>query len=280
MSRKSGNRFSEKDMRQQRDLVFFAEARIDQGGQGLDDLRRLFAGRLDGDGCARSGREHHQAHDRRAADGFTATHDPNVGVEFLHRLHEFGGRPRMQPFTIADVELAHDRAVAEGGPVRQAFVLLRGCGAHFPVSTRLAMVTYLRPASWAAATASASAHSPRTLASLTSIGRLMPARTSTFGRLMTEIARLDGVPPNMSVSMATPSPLSTRLTASIMSLRRSSTSSSGPMVTDSIWPCGPTTCSRAERNSTAKRPWVTSTRPIMELLVGASRLHRTKGRSS
>ncbi len=36
--------------------------------------------------------------------------------------------------------------------------------------------------------------------------------------------------------MATPSPLSTRLTASMMSLRRSSTSSSGPMVTASIWP--------------------------------------------
>ena len=46
----------------------------------------------------------------------------------------------------------------------------------------------------------------------------MPASTSTLGRLITEIARLDGVPPNMSVRMATPSPLSTRLTASMMSL--------------------------------------------------------------
>src|SRR5271169_4376583 len=64
---------------------------------------------------------------------------------------------------------------------------------HLPVWTRLAMVTYFRPASWAAATASASGHSSRTLASLASIGRLMPASTSTFGRLMTEIARFDGV---------------------------------------------------------------------------------------
>ena len=38
----------------------------------------------------------------------------------------------------------------------------------------------------------------------------------------------------MSVRMATPSPLSTRLTASMMSLRRCSTSSSGPIVTASI----------------------------------------------
>ena len=60
----------------------------------------------------------------------------------------------------------------------------------------------------------------------------MPATTSTFGRFMQEIDRLDGVPPNMSVSTATPSPVSTRLIASMMSLRRCSTSSSGPMVTD------------------------------------------------
>ena len=82
----------------------------------------------------------------------------------------------------------------------------RGVVAHLPARTRLAMVTYLRPASWAIAMASGSERSSRTLASLTSIGRLIPASTSTFGRLMQEIARLEGVPPNMSVRMATPSP--------------------------------------------------------------------------
>src|SRR5206468_11665725 len=90
--------------------------------------------------------------------------------------------------------------------------------AHLPARTRLAMVTYLRPASCAIAIASGSGRSSRTLASFTSIGRLMPASTSTFGRLMQDIARLDGVPPNMSVRIATPSPESTRLTASMMSL--------------------------------------------------------------
>jgi len=44
---------------------------------------------------------------------------------------------------------------------------------------------------------------------------------------MQEIARLEGVPPNMSVRMATPSPESTRLTASMISLRHRSESSSG-----------------------------------------------------
>ena len=101
----------------------------------------------------------------------------------------------------------------------------------------------------------------------------MPASTSTLGRLMQEIARLDGVPPNMSVRMATPSPVSTRLTASMMSLRHRSESSSAPIVTASICFCGPMTCSSAALNSSARRPWVTSTRPIIEnssrVLLGA-----------
>ena len=45
-------------------------------------------------------------------------------------------------------------------PRRAGILRCGGAGvAHFPVSTRLAMVTYFRPASWAAATASASGHS-------------------------------------------------------------------------------------------------------------------------
>src|SRR5579863_1566790 len=260
--------------------VVLAEARIDQRGQRVDHCRSVIARRFDGDRGARRRREHHQAHDRRAADSFAAAHDPHVGVVFFDRLHELGGRARVQSFAVADIELADHGALAERSLFGSTFAAAFRRLVHFPVRTRLAMVTYFRPASCAAATASASGHSSRTLASLTSIGRLMPASTSTLGRLITEIARLDGVPPNMSVRMATPSPLSTRLTASMMSLRRSSTSSSGPMVTASIWPCGPTTCSNAARNSTASRPWVTNTRPIMELPAGASRVHRTKGCTS
>src|SRR5690242_8587304 len=98
----------------------------------------------------------------------------------------------------------------------------------------------------------------------------MPASTSTFGRLMQDIARFDGVPPNMSVRIATPSPESTRLTASMMSLRQRSESSSAPIVIASICFCGPMTCSSAALNSSARRPWVTSTRPIIgKLLAGA-----------
>ncbi len=74
----------------------------------------------------------------------------------------------------------------------------------------------------------------RTLASLMSMGRLMPATTSTEPPFMHDRARLEGVPPNMSVSTTTPSPVFTRLTADMMSRRLSSISSSGPIVIVSI----------------------------------------------
>src|ERR1700722_14957504 len=255
---------------------------VELAGNEIGDRRHggigLRAGDGDDDGCPRACRQHHQAHDGSAANSLAAARHPDFGVEALDQLNEFRRGARVKSALVDDGNFPGQRTWRDAWPGivfgRRVVV------AHLPARTRLAMVTYLRPASCAMAMASGSDRSSRTLASLTSIGRLMPASTSTFGRLMQEIARLDGVPPNISVRIATPSPLSTRLTASIMSLRRISTSSSGPMVTASIWFCGPTTCSGAARNSTASRPWVTSTRPIMELLVGASRLHRTKGRSS
>ena len=50
----------------------------------------------------------------------------------------------------------------------------------------------------------------RTLDSLISIGRFMPAITSVRPDSITDMARLDGVPPNMSVRMMTPVPVSAR----------------------------------------------------------------------
>src|SRR6476469_11282415 len=102
--------------------------------------------------------------------------------------------------------LVDDRQHPDGGvgriPAFRQIAVEVFSPAHFPASTRLAMVTYLRPAAWAAAPASSSGHSSRILASLTSIGMLMPAITSTFGRPMQEIARLASVPPNISVKIA------------------------------------------------------------------------------
>src|SRR5580704_15670159 len=250
-----------------RGSVLFAEPPGHQGFERRHDLRRLGAGRRDRDRGAGAGGEHHQPHDRGATHGLMAAGDGHGGVVSFHRLHELGGRARVQALAVDDLEHPHD-----GGRGRRRLVRgTRRVGrlVHLPASTRLATVMYLRPASWAWATASARGVSSRTLASLTSIGRLIPASTSTFGRFITEIERFDGVPPNISVRIATPSPLSTRLTASMMSWRRRSMSSSGPIVTDAICCCCPTTCSSAARNSTASRPWVTRTIPIMKLPRGA-----------
>src|SRR5215470_17248383 len=208
-------------------LLAFGEPFGNQLGERFHHLGGLWAARFDRDAGARPGRQHHQAHDRGAADPLGAAGDEHLGIELLHRHDELGGGAGMQAALIADFQHTTDgrRPGGIGAGARLA---------HFPFSTRLATVMYLRPASCAASTASCSGHSSRTLASLTSIGKFMPASTSTCGRLITEMARFEGVPPNMSVRMATPWPLSTRLTASMMSRRRCSTSSSGPMVTTSI----------------------------------------------
>src|SRR5258708_8067612 len=129
---------------------------------------------------------------------------------------------------------------------------------------------YLRPASWAQATASSRLWRARTLASLISIGRLRPAITSALVCSITEMARFEGVPPNISVSRMTPAPVSTRPQAARMSLRRRSMSSSGPMQMASTAACGPTTCSMAKTNSSASRPCVTITSPIIRKLPTVS----------
>src|SRR5919199_6863270 len=239
--------------------LFLAETVLDEGGQRVERGFGLAPGRLDEDLGARSGREHHQAHDRIAADPLALARDPDLGVEALDAAHEFGGGAGMQAALVADQERARRSRRRRTGL------------AHFPDRTWLATLMYLRPASWARPTAFSSGESPRTLANLMSIGRFTPATTSMRPWSMIEMARLDGVPPNMSVSTATPCPESTCRTASTMSWRRRSMSSSGPMDTDAICGCGPTTCSSAATNSSASRPWVTRTRPIMTRSAKARR---------
>src|SRR5215831_13116552 len=245
--------------------AFLVELALDELGDRGEGCLSFRTGGCNRDRRAWPRGEHHQSHDRGAADGLTASGHPHLCVEALDCLNEFGGRARMQAALVDDQKLFGNSSLGYACPGRGTGITSerRVVLAHLPASTRLAMVTYLRPASWAIAIASGSERSSRTLASFTSMGRLMPASTSTFGRLMQDIARLDGVPPNMSVRIATPSPESTRLTASMMSLRQRSESSSAPIVIASICFCGPMTCSSAALNSSARRPWVTSTRPII-----------------
>src|SRR5207302_10839777 len=178
------------------DLLTLAELARDQAVDRRDHGLGVLADRVHRDVGATRGRERHQAHDRRAAGALAAADHPHVGVVLLHHLDEFCRGAGVQTPLVDDADDAHHGA----RPRRWVgtFVGETARFSHFPASTRLAIVMYLRPDSCAAATASGSGLSPRTFASLTSIGRLMPARTSTLRLLITEIAKFDGVPPNMS----------------------------------------------------------------------------------
>ncbi|PAV71384.1 hypothetical protein WR25_11113 [Diploscapter pachys] len=65
----------------------------------------------------------------------------------------------------------------------------------------------------------------------------------------------------------TPRPVSTAAIAAAISARRSSMSSSGPIEMVAIRSCGPTTCTMAVTNSSASRPCVTRTRPIISVTL-------------
>ena len=159
-------------------------------------------------------------HDRRAPDRLLVAGDRHVGVERLGAFHELGRGARVQALAVAD---RHARA--------QLFSVchVRLPPQASPDSSWLAMLMYLRPASLAAVMASRSVAWSRTLASLISIGRLMPGEHLGAGLLHHGDGQVRGRAAEHVGEQDTPWPLSTRRTASISSSRRTSTSSSGPM---------------------------------------------------
>src|SRR6185295_12305937 len=236
---------------------FFIELPVDEIDQGGQRRSSAGTGRTELDLAADAGRQHHQPHDRTAFHIRLALDDADVGVIGVGDLHEFRGGAGVQTLLVLDPRLHDPRCFAPHGFATdhdQHSLALRSWEAT---------LMYLRPASCAAVTAAGRLIEPRTEASLISIGRLTPAITSTFALSSTEIARLLGVPPNMSVSSTTPLPWSTLATVSRISLRRSSMSSSAPMQIAATPVCFPTTCSRAATNSLARLPWVTNTMPII-----------------
>src|SRR6478672_4633376 len=203
---------------------------------------------MDDDAVTHRRTKHHQSHDRRSADAVSVLLDLDLGfAELCGEIDELGASPRMEPAFVGDLDLAAERRQAAASP-------------RISEATEM----YLRPASRAAATAAWTGITLRAPSSRISIGRFTPAITSIFSLFIRLIARFDGVPPNRSVRMMTPWPWSTRPIAAAISFRRPSMSSSGPMQIASIASCGPTTCSIAVTNSAARRPWVTSTNPIID----------------
>src|SRR3954471_20449387 len=199
-----------------------AELAFDQGGEGGHGFHGLAARAGELDRAADAGGQHHQAHDRQAGDFLALEGDPHGGIELAGGADELGGGAGMQAALVGDRQGAFQRAWRR---------VRRGVGHEASLARmREASVMDLRPASWAMRTASAIGR-VRTEASLTSIGRLTPASTSMRACSMIEMARVDGVPPNMSVSTITPSPVSQALALSRISARRFSMSSSAPIQT-------------------------------------------------
>src|ERR1700722_15276899 len=139
--------------------LVLAEAAGDQSVERRDDGFRVLAAGIDRDVGAGGRAERHQAEDRSAAHAIAAAGDADIGLELLHGLHEFGRGAGMQPLLVDDAHDAHDGAVPRRRDIG-AFISEATRFSHFPASTRLAIVMYLRPDSWAATTASAKGHSP------------------------------------------------------------------------------------------------------------------------
>ena len=179
--------------------VMLSEARGDQVGDGRQRAFRVRPGYLDQNGRAFAGCQHHQTHDRGAWRRLAITADGDGGVEAVGAFDELADALACNPRLLTMVRLHRSTLSGSGLDIDLTAYFEEG---------RLATFMYFRPASCAAWTAVSRLASRRMLASLTSMGRLTPARTSIRPRSMTEMARLE-VPPNMSVNTTTPSPLST-----------------------------------------------------------------------
>ena len=175
--------------------LILAEPPRDEPGDRLEASLGVVALRRHGDGRALRGAERQDARDRAPADGLAAAGHGDVGGEALDGLDQFRRGAGVQALAVDDRQLAGERAFRNGGG--RAILRLGAVdqeGADFPASTRDATLMYLRPASWAWRTACPKGSSSRTLASLISIGRLMPATTSTEPPFMHDKARFEGVP--------------------------------------------------------------------------------------
>src|SRR5690606_21614664 len=93
----------------------------------------------DGDRAAGAGGEHHQAHDRGAADAHPVLLDLDRGVEAADELDELGRGAGVQAALVDDRQL-----LADGGRGARVAGVFRS--AHLPLRAWLATLMYLRPA--------------------------------------------------------------------------------------------------------------------------------------
>src|SRR5258708_29336407 len=167
------------------------EAAANEIGERRHGALRLAPGGDQVDGGAGAGGKHHESHDGAAGGRAAVLAHCHLGVELPGELDEAGGGAGMQTALVTDGDRAPDLAGVGCAVVRVV---------HPRASARSwdATLMYLRPASCAPRTALARPSVWRRLASLISIGWFVPAVTAIFGRSLTVLARMTGVPPNIS----------------------------------------------------------------------------------
>src|SRR3546814_618773 len=181
-----------------------AEAVLDQPDQFEQRGVGAVALRMDGDAVALRGAEHHQSHDRGAR--YTAAValdlDRDAFGQAADEGDEFGAGARVKTALIGNLDGLRQFAQRPTPSISDATDI------------------YFWPASRAAITAGRSSIVLRALSSRINIGRLTQAITSVRPASSRLIARFDGVPPNRSVSMITPSTRSEEQTYERQSLMR------------------------------------------------------------
>src|SRR5258708_3709526 len=113
---------------------------------------------MDGDAVAHRRAEHHQAHDRGAADAVAVLLDLDHGVDLTGEVDEFGAGPGVEPAHVGNFDFLTDRVQAAASP-------------RISEATEM----YLRPASRAAATAAWTGITLRAPSRRMSMGKLTPA---------------------------------------------------------------------------------------------------------
>src|SRR5450830_1356362 len=210
-------------------LLAFAKPVINQGGERIDTCLLIIALGFQGHFRALAGGQHHDAHDGLGVDAARVAGQPDVALELGGELGKFGGGACVQSQLVDDFEFSLNHFCMVSIPECTTLMTilayktrrLQGGGHALPYSpTRMRLSTRTAPlcAPASAISTTTSSVSRRYVMARSSIGKLMPAITSTRPASASRLQQFAGVPPLTSVITSTPSPMSRRLIAAAASV--------------------------------------------------------------
>src|SRR5215471_1435185 len=237
-------------------LLLFVETAGDQVFDGGEGVGFVLPADGEGDVGPLRGGEQKDTEDALAVHLLAVLADLDGRLEPARRLDELRRRPGVEAEPVADRQLPLDHRPADSGVVSG--------GASSLASRSEATQIERWPRSLASRAISATGF-PLSwrVAHLSTIGRLTPVTISTRSFLRNESVRFVGVPPNMSVRMIAPSPLSACARPAAIRSRASSPISLQSRATATIEEMLGWMVRAAAFSSSARRPCVTSRIPII-----------------